>query len=382
MDKKDKSSELSQDSSLENDWKDFALSKYQEVFKDMGHFSLKAANSNAGAGGIRLDSTSGIRQPYMAVRCLLGSGQEVALDYLKNAGSTATLAKQFRQAMVGKDPSRADQYAAIVRCFREATLQPVQIGTETLSPRLKQVLIPKPGAPGRYVALTPLSSAGLADRIAAWVKTHNDSISEYRKQHRAAHPTLRRLQTSQLGFGGSNPQNVGGLVRSLQKLVVATAPRESARVKRIFALFHREPELRVSRAAMHAYAVWRREAMRENAGKMPSNLAYRQEEADIVRAMARQTVDGFRVPYEQLQDLIDRLPDVRTPDGERSMFREDAPPHLKAIVEPSWRRFDWKRQVALEVARLIVAHRFENGTTLALDDVDREQIAAWIEEAL
>lgn len=346
----------------DDSWKVFPLSAYLGLIKDMAHFSAKSVNSNAEAGGIRLTGTAALHRPYLSVRTLLGAGQTVELDYLKNAGTTATLTKQLRVAMAGKAPP--EEGPALCNAYRQALDKPMQTGLDQVSPRLRQILLPRPDAPNGYLAITPLSAAGTASLTTRWVRDHNAA----RKAGTKDKATHRRLRTATLGFGGSNPQNVGSLIRDLQTLIVAEGPTESPGLRAALALHYQGPELRMPAQAVAAYADWRAEAMAAHQGRIPTDLPHRTAEREKLQALARAVMAGVEKQCSVMRRHADRLPLCEQPDGERSLFAPAVPAWRKGLLEAGWRQSDWARETGLHLAAALLHHRNAKGETLGLGD--------------
>ncbi len=357
-------------------WKVFPLSAYLGLIKDMAHFSVKSVNSNAEAGGIRLTSAAGLQRPYLSVRTLIGAGQTVSLDYLKNAGTTATLTKQLRAAMVGKAPP--EEGPALCNAYRQALDKPMQTGLDQVSPRLRQILLPRPDAPNGYLAVTPLSAAGTASLTSRWVRDHNAA----RKAGTKDKATHRRIRTATLGFGGSNPQNVGSLIRDLQTLIVAEGPTESPYLRAALALHYKGPELRMPPQAVAAYTVWRAEVMAAHQGQMPTDLPHREAERKTIQAVAQAVMASVEKQCSVLIRHEDRLPWCEQPDGERSLFARDVPAWRKGLLEPGWRHSDWARETGRHLAAAVLHHRNAQGESLGLGDDAREVLGRMIEEVL
>lgn len=360
-----------------DEWKAFPLSAYQELTRQMAHFSTKAVNSNAQAGGIRLTAAAALHGlPYLSVRTLLGAGQAVAIDYLKNVGSTATLTKQLHAALAGRAPP--DEGPAICAAYAQAQQKPLQTGTDQLSPRLRQILLPRANAPGGYLAVTPLSAAGMASLTSQWVREHNAA----RKAGLKNKATHRRIRTATLGFGGSNPQNVGALIRDLQTLIVVEGPTESPGLRAALALHYQGPELRLPAQSVAAYAEWRRQVVAASHGEMPTDLPHRNAEKALIQDLARAVLATVARQCSVLRQHADRLPTTLQPDGEPSLFASSVPAWRKGLLETGWRGADWARATADQLAAAVLHHRDPKGRTLGLGDANQTYLSGLIEEVL
>lgn len=173
------------------EWSEFPLEQYQQEASRLVHFSGKTVNSNAPACGVRIERDGGLDLPLVGVRTLLADGVSVLLDYTQNAGKTATVVKQMRLADSGEAPETVpeEQIQVIRRVVAEATVSAYEEGADWVSPRLRQILLPK--GEGQYVAVSPLGSGGLS----ALLNKKLAAMPERRKKFRHA----------LLGIGGSNP---------------------------------------------------------------------------------------------------------------------------------------------------------------------------------
>ena len=133
-------------------WVELPHELYAQTAAELVTFSLKTVNSNAPAGGIRLGPEQALNLPYVSARTLLGAGETPALDYMANAGKTATAVKQMNQVQEGVATAPADEAARLLRTLADATAQGAQIGVDKVSLRARQLLLPRQDG---YVAVTP-----------------------------------------------------------------------------------------------------------------------------------------------------------------------------------------------------------------------------------
>ncbi|MDR8284807.1 hypothetical protein FPK77_24440, partial [Acinetobacter baumannii] len=81
-----------------------------------------------------------------------------------------------------------------------------------------------------YVSVSPLTAAG----VNYLVNQEVDAVNELRKEKDSE---FNRIQTAVFGIGGANPQNVGSLVRSMQRPITVDAPQASEKVRQALAIF-------------------------------------------------------------------------------------------------------------------------------------------------
>ncbi len=344
------------------EWVEFPLEHYQQEAFRLVHFSGKTVNSNAPPCGVRVGRDGGLDLPLVGVRTLLADGAFLQLDYTRNAGKTATLVKQMRLADSGEAPETAPT-EEIRRVVAEATVSAYEEGTEWVSPRLRQLLLPRD--PGEYVAVTPLGCGGLS----ALLNQKLEALPERRRKFRHA----------LLGIGGSNPQNVGALVREMRNPLLFSAPREKPLERRVLAIHYQGVSLGLPRRSLEAYHLWRERQLQEHGGVMPSTMDLRQREAELIGDIARTVNQRGQRARELLESNRGLLP--VTPDADSLLSPELKDPVVRGLIEPGERNAGWAYEFGRRLARAIAAELGAKwGRSLAGSAV--EQIAHWIEEAI
>lgn len=209
------------------------IAEYKKALAESVHFSTKTINSNSEKGGIRLAQSQALDLPYISARTLLSDNLTIPTDYQANAGKTATMFKAIKSALLNDDTNEQDE------AFKKATQalqsdikslfdQPYQAGLEHINVRLRQLLLPKEDG---YLAISPISSAG----VNHWLNVEVDEIKETHKDDNHLH----NLTTAVFGIGGANPQNVGSLVRAMQRPLYLTAPVANDEIRQAFRLFYK-----------------------------------------------------------------------------------------------------------------------------------------------
>jgi len=271
------------------------------------HFSCKTVNSNAQAGGVRLGAEQALDLPYISARTLLAEHRVIGLDYPVNAGKDATYFKQVRIALgevEASEPTDSDAKRAITEKYHQLGLKHGEKGLGVVSPRLRQLLIPKKAPTGsdEYVAITPLGSSGLCEMV--------QSVSKQRVALRKAESPTHQTTgfdpvINQLSVGGSNPQNVGGRVRSMSRpLVFVRVPQQNPEVRNALSLAYRGFRPRLPRPMVVAYAQWLQK-IRDADHKM--TLSVHEQEAALIRpmfdAIRSQAIRAGRLLAEHSDDL-------------------------------------------------------------------------------
>jgi len=328
-------------------WVALPTELYLETCAELVTFSQKTANSNAPGGGIRLAPEQGLKLPYVSARTLLGAGEMPALDYVANAGKTATAVKQLNQLREGIATGPVEEGRQILAMLAEATARGAQIGTEKVSLRARQLLLPKQDG---YVAVTPLTSGGVNRKLRTKVRQHNDHLKEIPDE------SLRRIPVAVLGLGGSNPQNVGSLVRDMQRPLVFFAPTENRQLKATLALHFQGLGIRLPRPLLRGFRAWCIDCRRRNGGQIPSNMETRDEEIAQIRAIAKAILAHGEAARQRLLAQRDVLP-----SGGLPLVAADADPLARGLVDPELRDKDWPRIFAGRLAELIADYRFDDG---------------------
>jgi hypothetical protein len=352
-------------SNPKKEWQEFPLEGYQQEASKLVHFSGKTVNSNVPACGVRLGPESALDFPVVGVRTLLADGVIVPLDYTQNAGKTATFVKQMRLAVSGEAPETVptDQVQAIRRVATEATVSAYEEGTDWVSPRLRQLLLPK--GTGAYVAVTPLGSSGLSALL---------------NQKLTAQPEFgKRFKHALLGMGGSNPQNVGALVREMRNPLLFRSPVDDPQARRVLSIHFKGISLGLPCRKLDAYRQWYELLLRQNNGDMPSTMDIRQEEAMLIGDLAHAVKKRGQQARELLEAHRDLLP--LTPNATSLLSPEFKDDVVRGLIEPDSRDAHWSHDFGLKIARAIEAELRTKWDRPLLGSAV-SQIAGWIEDAI
>lgn len=339
---------------------------YVQTCAGLVTFSHKTGNSNAQPGGIRLAPAQALKQPYISARTLLDTGEVPALDYVANAGKAATVVKQLHQLQTGSATAPTEEAKHILATLAAATAEGAQIGVDKISLRARQLLLPRQGG---YVAVTPLSAGGVSRKIRETVRTHNERLREIPNDH------LQRIPLALFGLGGSNPQNVGALVRDMQHPLVFFAPTENRQLRAALALHFRGIAIRLPYPLLYEFRVWCANCRRCNSGLIPTNMHTRNEEIEHIRVIAKAVLDQGAAARQHLLAHRDVLPAGGTP-----LVSVEADPVDRGLLDPELRDKDWPRIFAARLASLIADHRFGDGhEEFQFEQADIFEIQAMIE---
>ena len=206
----------------EKTWKAYPLETYRNTIAELVHFSSKTVNSNAALAGVRLASDDALDAPYVSARTLMSRGVSLSLDYGKGGAAVAGICKQVNAVVRGNpfaEAASSEERRAIEDAMTGACSSAFSVGVEHVDHRLRQILIPKEGAEGDYVSMTPMTAGGICELLfekdSGLVPRHNAACEEEGK--RTGKPEngedagntprmkMRKLRQAQFGIGGSNP---------------------------------------------------------------------------------------------------------------------------------------------------------------------------------
>lgn len=353
------------------DWVKLPDELYAKTAAELVTLSHKSSNSNIPPGGVRLAPDQGLKLPYVSARTLLGAGQVVALDYVANSGKTATAVKQLHQAAEGSNSVPAEEAQRLQQILADANRSGREIGTQAVSLRARQLLLPK--GPEHYVAVTPLSAGGVCRLIRARVRIHE----ELRRKHPVGEANgLQRIPAAVFGLGGANPQNVGSLVRDMQRPLVFFPPTENRQIKLALALYFKGATMRLPRSLVWDLRNWYASRRALNAGNIPTLMHTRDEEIVHIREIARAVIEQGEHARQRLLNHLDVLP-----AGGAPLVSPKADPVARGLADPELRERDWPRAFAEKLTRQLADYRFNDGRGEFLFDQDsRNAIQAMIEE--
>ena len=248
-----------------------------------------------------------------------------------------------------------------------STARGVQIGTDKVSLRARQLLLPRQGG---YVSATPMTAGGVSQAVRTKVRQHNERVKE------AQDESLRRIPVAVFGLGGSNPQNVGSLVRDMQRPLVFFAPTENRELKAILALHFQGVRIRLPRPLLRSFRDWCTDCRRRNGGRIPTNMDTRDEEIAHIGGIARVVLAQGEAARERLLAHRDALPAGGVP-----LVSAEADPLARGLVDPDLRDGDWPQAFAARLAALIADYRFGDGNEeFQFEQADIFQLQAMIEE--
>ena len=328
---------------------------YTAAMRSSVHYSAKTVNSNAFGAGVRLAGGDMYDGPYLAVSTI--GPQAVPVDYFQNAGNIATLHKNIRAVRDSKQRARfvsvPPEEEAIINAALPLLLGAAELNTHFVDARLRQVLMPTADGicDANYVALTPLNAAGLNDVI-------NQRIEANIEQLKSRGEKPQYPDRTQLGYGGSNPQNVGRWVRAMGRAMVFDAPQEQPPTRKAYAIYYKGLQLHEQlKPQLDAYAQWRHKALLINQGQMKGDLDSRTKETELITTIATRALDlGKAAEAHQLEHwALD--PGVELTGPTVGQIERE-------IVDPRLRDASFHQRFALWVTSLVKNHLFKPANSL------------------
>ncbi len=349
--------------------------------ENLVHFSFKTVNSNICKGGIRLGKNASLNLPYISVRTMLAKeGQSVGLDYTGNAPNGAPFS-QYRQAIgetrrgvTKKDPGILAIVDAVVCADADLRATPATFGTDHVSPRMRQLLLPD--ADGGYVSISPIGSSGLCGVIDHLVATRRTEVAAYKNATNAEKknmPMPHSIPRAQgFSIGGGKPQNVGGRMRDMRPIIAMSVPESSAVTRAAWRLYYRGLSLQMPYRCVKAYALWL-------AGIHEHSTAWTLKVQAEERRLLTPLWDTVLFQRNAALDLLVNHPDI---------FGEGDKRALSPAVMNVWNRgflfadcsHQWKSQVAQWFIATLRKYRLEttaDGQPVRMDfnDADHARVA-------
>lgn len=393
----------------EKPWKAYSLEKYRNTALGLVHFRSKTVNSNAKLAGIRLSLDDALDAPYVSVRTLIARRIAIPLDY--GPGGAAILGTYNQLSEILRDApstSRAstEERAAVEEIMKVVHSSAFSMGTEYVDHRLRQILIPKIGAEGGYVSMTPMTAGGLCELLfekdKGLVSRHNAAFEEEAKRagksgdgeegENAPRLKMRKLRQAQFGIGGSNPHNASGLVRVMQHPLFVDAPRSPDDLRAAFSLYYKGISLDFSsgplRQSLLPYVDFRRRHRldKEEPPAVPgrTRLKAREEEEALLGNIAAAVLQQADEARETLRDYAAMLPQEQHPEtGSGALVSPGLKPvAMRALLDPALRGGTWPRDMAWLVIGGMEQAVYANGNRmLVLDVTATATVAGILEEA-
>ncbi len=370
--------------------KDTEENPYQQALAESVHYSLKTVNSNIEKGGIRLAQSHALNLPYISARTLLADDFLVPTDYQVNAGKTATLFKVVKAAQLDEELSEADEefkqnVALLKPHLNKIFEQPFTAGLDIIDIRMRQLLIPKNN---EYLSISPLSAAGLN----LLINTEVDALKEQRKAE-GKNTKLKNIKTAVFGIGGSNPQNVGSLVRSMQRPLVLDSPTQDPETRLAFQYFYKGFDYQISNAYInramyqelteYAKSLIEQQKLSLKVGfhehgiHAPfSNMQTRAAELTTIQKVVDDVLQQGQDILQILKSVANDLPSLKVLERKSRWSHPRVSLIAQGLINPELQQFeDWQQFFADDLARRITKHSYwkkeiKNTVDISLSEAD------------
>ena len=346
---------------------------YQQALAESVHYSVKTVNSNIEKGGIRLAQSHALNLPYISARTLLADDFLVPTDYQANAGKTATLFKVVKAAQLDEELSEADEefkqnVALLKPHLNKIFEQPFTAGLDIIDIRMRQLLIPKNN---EYLSISPLSAAGLN----LLINTEVDALKEQRKAE-GKNTKLKNIKTAVFGIGGSNPQNVGSLVRSMQRPLVLDSPTQDPETRLAFQYFYKGFDYQISNAYInramyqelteYAKSLIEQQKLSLKVGfhehgiHAPfSNMQTRAAELTTIQKVVDDVLQQGQDILQILKSVANDLPSLKVLERKSRWSHPRVSLIAQGLINPELQQFeDWQQFFADDLARRITKHSY------------------------
>ena len=346
---------------------------YQQALAESVHYSVKTVNSNIEKGGIRLAQSHALNLPYISARTLLADDFLVPTDYQANAGKTATLFKVVKAAQLDEELSEADEefkqnVALLKPHLNKIFEQPFTAGLDIIDIRMRQLLIPKNN---EYLSISPLSAAGLN----LLINTEVDALKEQRKAE-GKNTKLKNIKTAVFGIGGSNPQNVGSLVRSMQRPLVLDSPTQDPETRLAFQYFYKGFDYQISNAYInramyqelteYAKSLIEQQKLSLKVGfhehgiHAPfSNMQTRAAELTTIQKVVDDVLQQGQDILQILKAVANDLPSLKVLERKSRWSHPRVSLIAQGLINPEPQQFeDWQQLFADDLARRITKHSY------------------------
>ena len=344
---------------------------YGQALSSLVHQSFKTVNTNAEAGGVRIPASKALNLPYVSARTLIGAGICLRMDRYVGAANHV-IYSQIDAVSIGRTEGVPESELALIKArLTEVQNEGAVFGGDHVSPRMKQVLLPKGDT---YVAISPVSCAGVAIVLQEARSRHNERVFENRENKTVN--VGKPISAASFPVGGDKSLNAGGLVYRMQQTFYATSPSSQQDVKYALALHYSgfsKPPLPAS--LMREYVAWRLQ-VREMTDR---NMVTRSRHSEIAQGIAKAILRIGANARGVLLEHSSVLPDEAVQrDG---LISEKVNAWSRGLLDKSARSKDWPSLMARVTARAMSAWEIEPGKPLALSQGELNQLCEDLEGA-
>lgn len=342
-------------------------------------FSSKIVNSNAEEVGVRIGCDGSAKNlPYLSAQ-----GCQPDLDYVKqqhksNNGKSFTNSSVFPELSQHLGKKELDDHVRAIdhtveQIYEQTKNLRKELNTSFVPSRVRQILLPHPTMPTGYISASPLSCCGMGEKLNQSLKTYNAHIKTLEDNNLKG----RRATRMHLPFGGTNPQNIGGLTRQLWRgIVLDNLPTQSPLIQKAFSLKHKGLQLSLPQKTVLDYFSWLN-------SQKNWTLQIKMEEKKMLEnivAQLNEWVSKQRATLQQLDESIlkqwnvERWEDVPFDSVERGWL-------LEHNHSPIWRR-DAAEDLIQKMKRVVVERRNDGQNIFMNLDPHTSRIVKQLQEVL
>lgn len=351
-------------------WQHLERDTYEKAASRQAMFNSKIVNTNAPLTWVRLDGSAAIDLPYVSVRTLMSRGFAVPLDCVPrnqaNKEDRARMNAAYSQ-MSAKDGDYdsppEDEVHGAREILQDVSRTAAASNISIIDRRLRQVILPKPGAKGGYVSLIPLPASGLSQILFGpngLVSRHNALFKDCKGGN------LRKIRLASLAYGGSNPINASSFTRNIQNSILVPAPSASKGLRRAFALFYKGVRIDFEHDAVLArllndYCDFRAKAGLDNFdAKSSSNRREREKERGLLGEIAATVLMRGLQARQDIEANIGKMSGGECTSLDEAVSglaaNQSLPKAVQGLLSPLCRYHDWPRDLARCIcARMLAA---------------------------
>jgi hypothetical protein len=320
-------------------WVSYSPEEYQVAINEMVHHSFKMTHSAIQPGGVRVSSQEALELPYISVRTLMGNGQSVLTDSFGKGPSSINIHQQITGIACGTAHLAPLEDISIIKEYLAEASQNGYVKCNSISPRLRQILLPTDTG---YLAVTPLSAAGVGLLLDEAMARLNTRVDEQNKDKKNTVRPLKKLKRGRVPLGGSKPFNVGNLVYKTTSPLIASFPTAENSLRHALSLHHKGvTSLRFPDSLVHEYIAWRNAL----AGATDTNQSIRQEHRGYLNRFVRHWLNLGADAHDMICEHRSELPD---PD---KLLSNSVGAFEQGLIDPELRDSHWNYLFASRLAK-------------------------------
>ena len=356
--------------SKDKPWVSYNPEEYQVAINEMVHHSFKMTHSAVQPGGVRVSSEDALELPYISVRTLMGSGQTVLTDTFGKGPSSINIHQQITSVACGAAHLAPPEDVSIIEGYLAEASKNGYVKCDPISPRLRQILLPTDAG---YLAVTPLSAAGVGLLLTEALERLNNRIDEQNKDKKNTVKPLKKIKRGRVPLGGSKPFNVGNLVYKTTSPLIASFPTAENTLRYALSLHHNGvTSLRFPDTLVHEYTAWRNEL----AGATDSNQAAREEHRGYLKRFVRHWLTLGADAHDIICEHRSELPD---PD---KLLSSALSAFEQGLIDPEVRDSHWNYLFASRLAKRLSVLEFETRRRFEYSQSDINTIATMVRDIL